>query len=133
MPKEWNHTEAFAHFGVTPRNVQWSWSGRTGDGKTVVVTLWQDQFEIQNGRFVYERPPSPPDEPDTRLGFLELMENLAWARDHCDGRFKVIAAVARDKTARPRSMKECTPTKMVMRLTHLDLDAGSFAAEEEGL
>ena len=132
MPQRWTHTKAFAHFGTKPKNVQWSWSARSADGKTVVVTLWQDMFTPKDGKLYYIRPGFPPEQPDTRPGFRELMENLAWARDHCDGRFKVIVAIAKDINAVPRSIKECAPTKMIMRLTDLDATNGAFTAVAEG-
>lgn len=61
------------------------------------------------------------------------MENFAWARDHCDGRFNVIIARAKDVNADPRSIQECFPSKMVMRLVHLDLATGAFIAEAQGI
>ena len=36
--------KAFAHFGAAGRNHVWSWSARSPDGKTIVLTLWDDQF-----------------------------------------------------------------------------------------
>jgi hypothetical protein len=130
MPKRWSHTDAFAHFGTTPRNVQWSWSARSEDGQTVVVTFWQDQFSRRGDRLIYTRPAAEPN-LRRRAGFGELMENLAWARDHCDGRFKVIIAKAKDLDADPRSIAECFPSKMVMRLLEFDVDTGAFLAEAE--
>jgi len=127
----WTHTRTFEYFGTKPKNIQWSWSGRSDDGCVVAVTLWQDMFARRDGRFVYERPGFDPDEPDTRPGFYELMENLAHARDHLDGRFNVIMAIARDLNARPRRIKECFPSKMVMRLIHLDTTTGAFKAVAE--
>src|SRR5215213_6882171 len=56
MQKKWTHTAAFAHFGTKPRNVQWSWSARNEATKTVVVTLWQDEFVKKDGRLTYSRP-----------------------------------------------------------------------------
>jgi hypothetical protein len=131
LARKWTHTKAFEHFGTKPKNVQWSWSARNEAEKTVVVTLWQDMFSRKDGKFVYVRPGFEPSEPDTRPGFRELMENLVWARDHCDGRFKVIVAIAKDRNAVPRSIRECAPTKMIMRLTHLDSDIGAFTAVAE--
>jgi hypothetical protein len=128
MPKKWSHTEAFAHFGTKPKNVQWSWSARSADGNTVVVTLWQDQFEKRDGHLIYARPANELGHPDTRPGFSELMEHFAWARDRCGGRFSVIIAIAKDPNVEPRSIKECFPSKMVMRLTSLDITTGAFAA-----
>src|SRR5688572_15784430 len=106
MPKKWSHTQAFAHFDTKPRNIQWSWSARSEDGKTVVVTLWQDLFSRMNGRLVYERPQAH-EHVRRRPGFSELMKNLAWARDHCGGKFKVIVAKAKDPNADPRTIEQC--------------------------
>ena len=103
MSKRWTHTAAFEHFGTTPRNIQWSWSARSEDGKTVVVTFWQDEFARENGRLIYSRPATDPSVA-RRPGHSELMDNFIWARDHCDGRFSVIMAIAKDKNASPRSI-----------------------------
>lgn len=111
-----------------PRNVQWSWSAKSDDGRTVVVTLWQDHF---SGK-IYREPPYL-EHIRQRPGFNELMENLAWARDRCDGRFKVIVAIAKDQKADPRTISECFPAKMTMRLTEFDNTTGAFIAEAEGL
>jgi len=131
LARKITHTAAFAHFGTKPRNVQWSWSARSDDGNIVVVTLWQDQFTRENGRVVYAR--NFPPEIAARPGFRELMDNLSWARDHCDGRFNVIVAIPKNRNAEPRSIAECFPSKMVMKLTHLNAAAGEFVAEAEGL
>ena len=132
MPKNWSHRAAFEHFGTTPRNVQWSWSARSQDGEIVVVTLWQDQFKRRDNRLVYESQFDPSGPPDKRPGFRELMDNLVWARDHCDGRFRVIVAKAKDPNSHPRSIEECFPhKKLIMRLKHLNLETGNFAAEAE--
>ena len=61
------------------------------------------------------------------------MENLAWAQENCDGRLRLIIAIAKDRNAEPRSIAECFPSKMVMRLTHLDVDTGAYVAEAEGV
>jgi len=132
MPKKWTHTAAFAHFGTKPHNVQSSWSARSADGKTVVVTFWQDLFERKDGRLIYARP-RPDAAIAVRPGFHELMENLAWARDRCDGRFRVIVAKAKNPNADRRSIDACFPSQMVMKLTHLDVASGAFVAEAEGI
>ena len=131
MPKKISHTEAFAHFGTKARNVQWSWSARSEDGKTVVGTLWQDQFERKDGRLVYSRPGLDSVEANGNLGFKEWKENLIWAQDHCEGRIHVIVAIAKDPKAHPRSIKECFPSAMVMRLKELDRETGAFVGEIE--
>jgi hypothetical protein len=130
MAKKWTHTAAFAYFGTKPRNVQWSWSARSDDGKTVVVTLWQDEFKRQGNKMVYARPGNL-EEPDTRPGHVEMMQNMQWAIDHLDGRVNVITAIAKDKNAKPRSIAECAPTKMRARVVHLDHASGAFTFEAE--
>ncbi|MER9225791.1 hypothetical protein NKI39_09050 [Mesorhizobium sp. M0664] len=133
MPKKYTHTAAFAHFGTAPVNVQWSWSARNEGTKTVAVTLWQDEFKKSpGGRLVYERGPIWADSKTSR-GHYELMENLRWALDHCDGWVKVIIAVAKDKNAKPRSIKECAPTKMQVKVMQLDEGSGEFSLEAFGL
>lgn len=124
-----SHTAAFAHFGTKPKNVQWSWSARSEDGKTVVVTLWQDLFKRVDGKLVYERPDTDGAHLDSRPGFRELMDNLAWARDRCDGKMALIIAIPKDRNADPRSIAECFPSKVAMRLTYLDTHTGAYSAE----
>jgi hypothetical protein len=134
MAKKWTHTEAFESFGVTPRNVRWSWSARNVDNKIVVGTLWQDRFKRVNGKLVYEGVAiDPATPPQKRLAFDEWKENLIWAQDNCEGRIHVIIAIAKDVTAAPRSIKECNPSKMVVKLAYLDRETGAFIAEAEGL
>ena len=132
MPRSYTHTQCFEHFGTKPKNVNWSWSARNEDTKTVVVTLWQDEFtKTDDGRRIYERGPIPS-EVRPRHGHNELMKNLRWSLDHCDGWVKVIIAIAKDKQAKPRSIKECAPTKMQVRVIHLDEASGAFAFEDVG-
>lgn len=128
---KWTHTDSFAHFGTTPRNVQWSWSARNEEKKVVVVTLWQDRFRKDQGELVYERPPEE-EGVRRRPGFSEMMDNLRWAVDNCDGMVRVIVAKARDVTADPRSIEECFPSKMVMKLTNFDPETGEFRAKVVG-
>lgn len=132
MPKKWTHTAAFAHFGTKPRNVQWSWSARNEATKTVVVTLWQDEFTRTDGKLVYSRSASEG-KWDSRPGFKELIDNLAWAQANCDGRVKVIVALAKNKNEDPRSIAECFPSATRMRVTHLDRADGSWTLQAEGL
>ena len=130
MPKRWSLTSAFESFGATPVNARWSWSARSPDGKTVVVTLWQDQVGRRDGRLTYES--RGESQWKNRPGSRERIENLAWARDQCGGRFNVVIVKAVDPKAEPRSIQECFPSKLVMRLTHLDVTGGAWAAEAEG-
>lgn len=126
MPKEFSHTECFAAFGTVPRNTRWSWSGRSEDGENVAVTLWQDRFE-EGGRIYRSWKTDRPGEWKSRPGFVELIDNLAHARDHLDGKVHVIMAQARDRDASPRSIARCFPHQnLKMRVVELDQDEGTF-------
>lgn len=129
MPKQYSHSECFDFFGVVPRNTRWSWSGRSGDGKDVAVTLWQDRFE-EKGRIYRSWKTDRPGEWKSRPGFVELIENLALARDNADGTVHVILAQARDKDAVPRSIARCFPQpNLKMRIVELDEEEGTFVLE----
>ena len=63
-------------------------------------------------------------------GRTELLDNLKWAYENCDGVLRIIIAIAKDPKANPRSILECFPQKKLrMRLTHFDEDAGEYIAE----
>ncbi len=66
----------------------------------------------------------------SRPGFVELIENLALARDNAGGVVHVILAQARDKDAAPRSIARCFPQpNLKMRVVDLDEDEGTFVLE----
>jgi hypothetical protein len=121
---------AFAHYGVAPKNPRWSWSARSKDGKTVVMTLWKDFFNYKSRPIVYEDYGEKNlDKWKNRPGNSERIENLIWARDHCGGLFKVVIAVAKDINVDPRSIAESYPQdRLVMRLIDLNEDTGEFRA-----
>ena len=127
MGSDYTRRSAFSFFGTKPRNIQWSWSARNETTKTVVVTLWKDLLKKEESGFCY-RNPKPPAEVARRLGHGELIENLIWARENCEGRFNVIVAVARDPSEDPRKVAECYPIKTVMQLADFDPVSGSFTA-----
>ena len=126
MAQRMSHTACFEYFGTTPRNVNWSWSARNDRTKTVAVTLWRDEFaKGGEGELIYERGPVDPAK-SSKPGHRELMSNLRFALDQCDGEIKVIIAVAVDAKADPRKIKECQPTRMRARVVDLDESVGSF-------
>lgn len=131
MAKKGTHTAAFAHFGTKPNNVQWSWSARNEDTKTVVVTFFQDEFRREGGRLVYSRPREAAIALSSSPGHRELTRNLIWARDNCDGELKAIVAIAKDRTSIPRSIAECSPSKMKVRIVELDDETGAFRVEAD--
>jgi len=121
-----NHSKAFEYFGVVPKNIRWSWSGRSPDGQAVAVRLWQDKFE-DKGRLYRSWSDDEPGAWKSRPGFTELIENLAHARDQLDGVVSVILLIAKDKSVVPRSIDRSSPARnLKMRVIELDEDAGTF-------
>jgi hypothetical protein len=123
---KYTHTSAFEYFGLKLRNTQWSWSSRCETRKIVAVTLWQDEF-TDKGK-TYSISGSDQATPDVRLGFRELMNNLQWAQDHCNGCFNVVMAYAQDPSAARRRIKESFPWPIMMKWTHLDTATGAWKA-----
>lgn len=129
MAERWTHTKCFDAFGVIPKNLRWSWSGRSLDGKTVAVTLWKDRF-LDQGRVYKNHDSDVPGEWRSRPGFVELIDNLQHAAEHLDGVIGVIIAEPKDASASPRSIAKCYPrTNLKMRVTHLDPEEGKFILE----
>lgn len=129
MPRTYSHTDCFDFFGVVPRNPRWSWSGRSENGSRVAVTLWQDRFE-DKGRVYRSWHTDRPGEWRSRPGFVELIENLVFARDVADGMVSVILAQARDRNASPRAIARCFPQPALrMRVVELDEGKGTFTLE----
>ena len=130
MAKNWSKSEAFAYFGAAGKNSRWSWSARSPDGKTVVLTLWADELNYKSVPISYDCFGSKTAIWSDRPGNRERLENLIWARDQCDGLFRVVITVAEDVHAEPRAIKQCHPQRdMVMRLVDLDERTGEFRAE----
>ena len=129
MTKKYNHSDCFAYFSVVPKNLRWSWSGKSEDNSVVAVTLWQDRFE--GGGKIYRSRNHRGDEWWLHSpGNSELMDNLELARDNLDGVVQVIVAIPKDKSASPRSIKECFPhPSLRMRVTQLDRVTGEFTLE----
>ncbi|HEY0312999.1 MAG TPA: hypothetical protein VGC56_10950 [Allosphingosinicella sp.] len=129
MPKKYNHSQCFEYFGVKPKNIFWSWSGRSDDGRDVAVTLWQDRFE-DRGRIYRSWNTDRPGEWKSRPGFVELIENLVLARANAEGRVHVIIAKAKDEDAQPRSIERCFPQpNLKMRVIELDESQGTFVLQ----
>ena len=130
MSREWTLSECFAHFGATGANPRWSWSARSSDDKTVVLTLWQDQFKRGPGNTtIYEAIEKKGGNWLKRPGNRERLNNLIHAHDYCDGQFHVVVTIARDINANPRSIAECFPhDRLIMRITELDRQTGEFRA-----
>ena len=55
MAKIWTLPACFAHFGVVPSHRHFSLSAVSSDGKTVVVAMWEDEFERLIGDGIEEQ------------------------------------------------------------------------------
>lgn len=126
---------AFARYGASGRNMRWSWSARSADGKTVVMTLWEDGLDYKQKPITYRSRAEKADRSwlDSPGG-RERKENLEWAADHCAGEFRVVIVKAKDLLADPREIAEAyAQPNMLGRITSLDRDTGEFTAEITGL
>jgi hypothetical protein len=124
--------DAFAHFGgARGRNSRWSWSAITADKKTVVVTIWTDRLgDLKQRPLIYDNYGDNVKAWTKKPGNRERIDYLKLARDHCDGRFRVVFVVARDEHESPRRIRDRYPEpNLVMRLTDLDEQTGEFRAE----
>jgi hypothetical protein len=113
--------EAFAAFGAAGKNPRWSWSARTADNQTVVMTFWKDILRFQDNPISYSLFGDVRlDVWKDHLGNRERIDNIKWARDNCDGLMKVVIITAKDETAREREIAETyTQRSASVRLAYL--------------
>jgi hypothetical protein len=129
VAKRWTHRECFEHFDTIPKNPRWSWSARSTDGTRVAVTFWQDRFE-ERGSIYRSAAHSGDSKWLGSPGHKELLENLLWSKENCDGLLHLIIAIPRDPHAEPRAIKECFPQdRFRMRIVSVDAKNGDFLTE----
>jgi hypothetical protein len=129
MPRQWNKTESFGHFGAAMTNTRWSWSGVSPDGGVVVVVLWQDVVKGRDGRLTYADEDDLDADWRRRPGHSERIEHLRHCRDNLEGRFRAVIARAVNVNADPRDIAACHPQQGVWwQLDHLDEETGAFRA-----
>jgi hypothetical protein len=129
MRRKWTLRACFAHFGAECANPRWSWSARSTDGQTVVVTLWQDAIRQHRDLLTYRQEARTSGKSPVP-GSKDRMANLIWARDHCDSLVRVVIVVANNVKANPRRIADCFPVdRLIMRITHLDAATGAFRLE----
>ena len=80
---------AFGHFGTRPINIRWSVSGRSPDGRTVAMVLWQHRLDyktkpIPYSHFGWHQLLNHNTEKSTK----ERVADLLWARDLVGGYFE---------------------------------------------
>lgn len=128
--RKWTREACFEHFGASCRNPRWSWSARSADGKTVVMTMWEDEIEWDRQVATYKSLPKSVRRPRRRPGETERLENLKWARDHCDGLVRVVRMTASVKDPYTRKIASCYPDDdLIMRIVELDEANSTFRAK----
>lgn len=127
MPKRTTLAAAFAHFGTVARNPRWAWSAVSPDGKTVAVTLWEDETAADGSVDFFGHP--KVERWQNQPGNRDRIRNLKIARDECGGHFRVVRVKARDVRAIPREIEVRYPDdRVVMKLVALDEETGEFSA-----
>jgi hypothetical protein len=128
-------SDAFGFFNTKLRNTRLDWSARDESSKTVVVALWRDRFDYSNPPAVsYRLHRAGTAAPDwiESPGNKARLADLQWAREHCEGRFRVVIIEATDPAAEPRLIARASPQQMmVMKITELDDATGEFTAAAE--
>jgi hypothetical protein len=128
-------SEALGFFDTKLRNTRLDLSARNEAHKTVVLALWRDRLDYSKPPAVSYRlrrtgteVPDWIDMPDNRVRLADLQ----WAREHCDGCFRVVIIEATDPAAEPRVITGASPQQMmVMKITELDEETGEFTAAGE--
>jgi hypothetical protein len=131
MTEQWTLAKAFAFFGATATNHVWSWSARSTDEQTVVLTLWEDQITYEGNRLVYDMRNHPSlSHWQKALGNRDRIKNLILAFNNTDVKVRAVRVTAKDVNADPRSIAARRPEKnLLLRITHLDTVTGEFRAE----
>jgi len=125
-----NLSACFDFFGAARAARHFSGSAISQDGKTVVVTIWEDEIEERDGRVTYQSPYPPITQGQTVRISKKWITNLKWARDHCKNLVRVVVLVAENPLVRPKTLHSCYPhDTLVMRITHFDTRTGAFRAE----
>jgi len=120
--------KAFSDLGTKLKNPRRDLWARSADGGKVAVSLWKDEIRGRAGSLVCSR--SGWGEWH-RAPYRDFLHALAWALKKCGGIVNVVVVV-RDEQAMPRvRTADCYPaSNLRMRVTHLDLVAGSFRLEQ---
>lgn len=119
--------ELFRRYGLRLLNLMTDWSALSSDGLVVALSLWLDEFRGRAGAMVYEKLDTRDwmDAAAKRRFFRHLQHSL----HHCGGLVRVVVSV-RDPANHARTV-DCYPVpNVIMRITRLDVAAGSFRLEQ---
>jgi hypothetical protein len=133
MRKHRTRKSAFEQFGLRPANIRWSWSAKDTARKLVVMALWDDHLAVREGSHFYQRLAVNPLNPPKSNGYRELMRNLAYVRDECDGVVHIIIDIAINYDIDPRKVKHCWAIDKPLKLLSLNEETGAYSATAEGL
>ena len=128
-----NKKEAFAHFGIKQTNEHWSWAGIKEDKSLVVLTIWTDQRNYeQGGRFTTSTFNANNEIWKDHLGNKERIEIIQYCIEHLDSKFRVIWCVPADPNVfeDTREVDDAIPFKKKwFRITEFDQETGEFSSE----
>ena len=98
------------------------------------MTFWKDQMNYSSQPISYSTFGSPTlAQWQDQLGNQERIDNLKWARDHCDGLMHVVIIEAVDKRAEPRRIaRSFAHKRLLMKLVELNEETGEFRAINVG-
>jgi hypothetical protein len=132
VAENWTLAQSFAFFGAVATNRVWSWSARSADEKTVVLTLWEDEITRDSGRIIYDMRNHPKRETwQKKLGNRDRTKNLALAYGNPEVTVRAVRIKAADTKARTRSIVNRYPDPaLYLKITHFDPQTGEFRAEE---
>jgi len=132
ISRKWTLAQAFAYFGAVATNRVWSWSARSPDERTIVLTLWEDRVDRTSGRLIYDtmRHPKLHIWRD-KLGNRDRIKNLQLAYGHPDVQVRAVIIKAKDLEARTRSIVSRYPhPRLFLTITQFNPETGEFRAEE---
>jgi len=115
---------AFGRYGAVPTNVYNSNSAVSADGRTVVVSLLQSDFQFVEGNLVNELKnfgnwfKGP--------GLKAVFAHLDWSVANCNGIVRVVVVLRQRRGSGREYLTWFARTDIVMRISHLDVQAGSF-------
>ncbi len=122
-----NFTECFKHQGVALHRSRGAWSGVSGDGGVVVVSLWRDAIRVVGASLYYDDREHLAGKAASgaRLRLKHLNHALANGAE-----VRVVEVSAIDPAARPRTIRSACPlTRYTLRIVGIDQVTGAFHGE----
>jgi hypothetical protein len=129
MRQDWTLSTCFEHFGAARSRRHFAGSAISGDGRTVVVAMWEDEFVHHDGWVTYQSQSAPTLKGKSHRLSQQWIAHLRWAIAHCDGCIRVVIVTAEDPRADRRIVRSCYPDdSLIMQITEFDAKTGCFRA-----